>query len=156
MRPHACGTRKKSRMAVRQLASAVHPEEFAPYRMAEPRNPSGRIARGHASGGRPADDEGRTVRADDAAISTYINRPVEVPGIEPGSIGGSAGLLRAYSRTSFSAPPIPGTGRRQAQPRKFPSLTRGLSVRFSPLDYAAARSGASLGRQGTAKAVVLN
>ena len=72
---------------------------------------------------------------------------VEVPGIEPGSIGGSAGLLRAYSRTNFSAPLIPGTGHRQAQPREFPSLTRSLIVRFSPLDYAAARSGASLGRQ---------
>ena len=70
---------------------------------------------------------------------------MEVPGIEPGSIGGSAGLLRAYSRSSFSAPPIPGTGRRQAQPRKFPSLTRSLIVRFSPLNDAAVQAGGAPG-----------
>ena len=75
----------------------------------------------------------------------YINKPVEVPGIEPGSIGGSAGLLRAYSRMIFSAPAIPGTGHRQAQPRKFPSLTRSLIVRLSPLDYAADQAGGAPG-----------
>jgi hypothetical protein len=68
-----------------------------------------------------------------------------VPGIEPGSIGGSAGLLRAYSRALFSAPVIPGTGHRQAQPRKFPSLTRSLIVRLSPLNDAAVQAGGAPG-----------
>jgi len=58
---------------------------------------------------------------------------VEVPGIEPGSIGGSAGLLRAYSPNEFlgSADPRDGSPDKPSH-EGFPPLTRGLIVGVLP------------------------
>src|ERR1051326_7380236 len=65
----------------------------------------------------------------------------------PGPPATQQGFYGRIPSALFSAPAIPGTSRRRAQPREFPSVTRGLILRLSPLAMPDSRSGAILDRQ---------
>lgn len=65
----------------------------------------------------------------------------------PGPSATNQGFYGRILSALFSAPEIPETSLRRAQPREFPSLARGRLARLSPLAMPDSRSGAILDRQ---------